>query len=183
MKDWLFFPLITLLAGGMIYWALNWGDGPQDGDPKDGWVVSGAELNGLTRSPGTELTMKGVDKAILKANFAADEQPSQGVFTTLAGNYAREYGGRTLELTIRARAADTNPAETFQIALLTVPPVKGRFRWKDFTATNDYQDFTIKTRLDPFSVKDPVIYFGVWPDAEGKGGQIEVERFEVRPID
>ncbi len=183
MKDWLFYPLIMILAGVLIYLALNWGEGPSYGNPENGWVVEGADLNGLTKSPGTTLTMKGVDKAILKGNFTAKEMPSQGVFTTLSGDYSRAYGGRELELTIRARAADENPSETFQIGFFTVPPVKGRFFWRDFTPTPEYQDFTIKTRLEEFPPGKPVIYFGVWPDKDGKGGQIEVERFEVRPVE
>lgn len=183
MKDWLFYPLIMIVVGAMIYLAMNWGEGPSYGNPNDGWVVKGADLNGLTRSPGTELVMKGVDKAVLKANFTAKEMPSQGVFTTLSGEYSRAFSGRKLELTIRARAADQNPSDTFQIALLTVPPVKGRFGWKDFQPTSEYQDFSITTRLDEFPEGKPVIYLGVWPDKEGKGGQIEVERFEVKPLD
>jgi len=183
MKDWLFYPLVLLFVAVTIYFALHWGGDPNYGDPDEGWVVEGTDLNGLTRSPGTELSMKGVDKAILRANFRADEQPSQGVFTTLSGDYSSAYGGRTLELTIRARAADENPAETFQLALLTVPPVKGRFGWRNHKATNEYKDFVIKTKLESFQSRDPVIYFGIWPDAEGKGGQIEIERISVKPID
>jgi len=183
IKDWLFFPLMILAAGIMIYIALFWGDGPQKGDPEEGWVIQGAELNGLTKSPGTNLKMKGVDTALMWADFTADQQPSQGVFTTLAGDYARSYGGRNLELTISARAADDNPAETFQVAFLTVPAVKGRFGWRDFKLTNEFQDFKIKTELTAFEVDDPVIYFGIWPDAEGKGGQIEVKRYSVKPVE
>jgi len=183
MKDWLFFPLIILAAGVMVYIALNWGDGPHEGNPDDGWVIEGAELDGLVPSPGTFLTMKGTDSAILTADFRVDQTRSQGVFTTLAGNYAKSYGGKKLQLTIRAKAADENPAQTFQIAFLPVPSVKGRFGWRDFTPTDKFQDFVITTKLAAFDVDDPVIYFGVWPDKDGKGGGIEVERYAVRPID
>ncbi len=183
IKDWLFFPLIILVAGIMIYIALFWGDGPKKGDPEDGWVIQGSDLNGLTKSPGTSLKMNGVDAAIMTADFTVDQTRSQGIFTTLAGDYALNYGGRELELIVRARAANENPAKKFQIAFLTVPAIKGRFGWRTFDLTNEYQDYKIKTKLAPFEVDDPVIYFGVWPDAEGKGGHMEVTRYSVKPID
>lgn len=182
MKDWLFFPIIILVVCAMVYFALNWGDGPREGRPDEGWVVQGADLDGLVASPGTFVTMKGVDSAILRADFTADQQPSQGVFTTLAGSFAKSYSGKKLKLTIRAKAADDNPATKFQMAFLIVPAIKGRFGWRDFALTDEFQDFTVTTKLGTFDVNDPVIYFGVWPDAEGKGGQIEVTKFEVKPL-
>jgi len=183
MKDWLFFPLMTIIAGAMIYIAMSWGEGAQPINPEEGFVLQGAELQYLTKSPGTNADIVGVDHMVMSADFRADQQPSQGVFATLGADYAKAYGGRKLELTIRARAAQSQPAGEFQIAFLTLPPVKGSFTWRNFAPTSEFQDFKVTTTLGSFDVDNPVLYLGVWPDAKGKGRAIEVERYEVRPMD
>lgn len=190
MKDWMFFPLMIGIVGAMVYTALYWGGAPEPVNPDEGYVVSGTELQYLTPSPGTYSEFVGLDHAVMSADSRSEQKPSQGVFTTLGPAYARAYQGRNLELTVRVRAGDTNPSDKVQIAFLTVPPVKGRFGWREFSLEAEYKDIIIPVTLAEFDqaamaaagVKDPVIYFGIWPDPEGKKRTIHVERYQVMPV-
>ena len=182
MKDWLFYPVMALIAGAMIYVALYWGGGPQPINPEEGYVVQGTELQFLTKSPGTNSELNGLNYAVMSASFRPDQQPSQGVYTTLDATYAKAYEGRKIELVLRARAGQENPTDKIQIAFLTVPPVKGRFGWRDHTVEAEFSDIRIPVNLGEFDVSDPVIYFGIWPDPEGKGRTVEVEKILVKPV-
>lgn len=181
MKDWLFFPLVAVIAGAMVYVAFYWGGGPQPVNPEEGYLVKGTELQYLTPSPGTNTKLVELDFATMSADFRPEQSPSQGVFTTLDSSYAKAYEGRQIELTVRARAGQTNPSDKIQIAFLTVPPVKGRFGWREFSIGPDFEDIKIPVQLDAFDVSDPVIYFGIWPDPEGKGRTVDVELMQVLP--
>ncbi len=190
MKDWMFFPLIMALAGFIIYQAFYWGGGPEPINPEEGYVVKGTELQYLKPSPGTFTELEGLDHAVMSADARADQRPSQGVFTTLGPDYAQAYQGRTLDLTVRAKSGGQNPSDSLQIAFLTVPAIKGRFGWRKFPLTSEYQDITIRVKLADFTdeimdaadVDDPVVYFGIWPDPEGKGRTIHVKSYAVMPV-
>jgi len=183
MKDWIFFPIMALIGALMVYMALYWGEGPEPINPEEGYLVKGPELQYLVKSPGTSSELMGVDYVVMSASFKADEEPSQGVFTTLGAEFAKAYEGRKLELIIRARAGSERPAKSFQIAFLTVPPVNGSFTWREFTPSPEFIDHKIPITLGKFPSDEAVMYLGIWPDADGDRRTIEVERYEVRLIE
>ena len=185
LKDWVFYPFILLLASAMIYVALNWGGEEQSYVVGGIWRVEKTQLDNLTISDGTTLKMNGVDSAIMRANYTSTQIRAQGIFTTIAGSLANAYQEKDLEIIIRARKAREKPAEQFQIAFLTIPSVSGSFSWRNFEATEDYRDYIIPTKLGRFEKEEgvlPAIYLGIWPDADGKGGGIEVESYVIRPV-
>lgn len=185
MKDWVFFPFILALASAIVYTALTWGGEEPNYAAGGTWTVEKGELDNLTVSDGTTLRMNGVDSAIMRANYTSKQIRAQGIFTTVAGGLANSYQDKDLEIVIRAKKAARNPAKEFQIAFLAIPSIKGSFSWKNFEPSDEYQNFVIPTKLGKFPKETgvfPAIYLGIWPDAEGKGGGIEVESFVIRPV-
>ncbi len=182
MKDWIFYPLMTLIAGAMVFFALNYGE-RQPIDPEDGYVIEGDLLQTLTPTPGTVLSFKGdstnpIAYAVMSADYNDNKDISAGVFTVLGEEYFKAYAGENLTITVRARAAKRKPSDTFLISFLA--PTAGRIKWQPFVPTEEFTDFVLTTKLGPFKPEKPEIYFGIWPDAKGDGRGIEVEKYEVR---
>jgi len=173
---------MIFIAGAMVFFAVNYGE-RQPINPEDGYVVEGDLLQTLTPTPGTVLSFKGdntnpIAYAIMSAEHNDNKDISAGVFTVLGSDYSKAYAGKELTITIRARAGQSKPADTFLVAFLA--STGGRIKWQPFTPTKDFSDFVLTTKLGTFNAEKPEIYFGVWPDAKGKGRSIEVEKYEVR---
>lgn len=185
MKDWFFYPLFIVVAGAMVWFALQYGD-REEIDPSQGFVIEGTLLQMLTASPGTSLSLEGdginpISSAVMGADFKSNVQPSAGVFAVLGPEYSKAYAGKDLVLTVRAKAADDKPSEKFMIGFF--PYTTGRVKWQTFEPSADYENFTISTTLGPYNAEQPEIYFGVWPDKDGQSRSIEVQRYEVRLSD
>ena len=183
MKDWIFYPLMTLIAGAMVFFAVNYGEPPPPINPEEGFVLKGPDLQYLTPPAGTRMRLEGTEYIVLSADFKSDEQPSQGVFATLSSDYVNAYVGREIELIIRARASASDPTDAFKIGLFTVPSTKGRIGWKTYNPGPEFKDYKLITTLSNFAVDDPVMYFGIWPDADGEGRNLDVQRYEVRLVE
>ena len=182
MKDWFFYPLIAMIGAAMIAFALRAGGPAEVVDPLKGYEVSGTMLQILTVAPGTTMELKGdgvnpISYAVMSAHAGPEEAPSAGIFAMMGEEYSRAYAGKTLNLTIRARAGQKNPAPQFLIGFFKRG--KGRLTWQKFTPTAEYSEYNLTTILGPFDAEQPELYFGIWPDAKGKGQTIEVESYKV----
>ncbi len=186
MKDWLFYPLIGVVFGAMIFVALRAG-GPQEKvNPLNGYEVSGTMLQTLTVAPGNTMVLKGdsinpITYAVMSAHLKPEDAPSAGIFVMLGGDYSKAYEGKTLDLKIRARAGQKKPSESFLIGFFR--PGKGRVNWQRFTPTPEFSDYEIRTELGPYTPGDQEIYFGIWPDPKGEQGTLEVEQYSLKIVE
>ncbi|NNE57299.1 MAG: hypothetical protein HKN36_04245 [Hellea sp.] len=181
MKDWLFYPLFALIAGSMIFFAWSRGEAPAPISAAQGFELKGPDLQRLTAAPGTTLSFAGdYSYAILSADFTSDVQKSAGVFVLLDSRYSEVLAGKDLKITIRARAGSDKPSERFMITFL--PHTTGKIRWQTFEPTQEFQDYSVTTTLGPYLKDLPEIYFGVWPDKDGRGGTLEVAKYEIKVV-
>jgi len=179
MKDWLFYPLFVLIAGSMVFFAWSRGEAPEPITAADGFVIKGPDLQRLTAAPGTTLSFsKDYSHAVMGADFTSDVQKSAGVFVLLDARYSEVLAGKDLEITVRARAGTSKPSQQFMVTFL--PHTSGKVRWKTFEPTAEFQDYKLTTTLGPFLKDQPEIYFGIWPDKDGRSRTLEVEKYEIR---
>jgi len=78
---------------------------------------------------------------------------------------------------VRARAAQSNPADRFSIGFFTF--TDGKVPWRHFTPSRSFSDYELTTTLGAYNAEQPEIYFGIWPDTDGNRGVIEVEKYEI----
>ncbi len=175
-----------LLAGAMVFVALQFAPDKIVIDPLDGHVVSGIELQGLTASPQTLLSFKsdGVDPvsyAVMSASASVENAGSAGVFVLLGEEYARAYAGKTLRLSVNARAGQNNPAEHFSLGFFVF--TTGGTGWKTFSPSKEFSTYEVTTTLGELNEGQPELYFGIWPDSKGDQKTLEVKSYSVEVLD
>lgn len=185
MKDWFFYPLVTLIVAGMITYALSFG-GPVSIDADDGFVIEKDGLTTLTNSPGTNLSIASeADNPNAYAVFAAQTArdlapPSAGIFATLSPQYEKAFAGQNIRISISARKGRSDPLDEFDIGYFTFGA--GDSGWKTFPLEQDFKtySFTFKPNLPQ---GDPASDFvGVWPDVQGRNRTMDVEWIKVEIV-
>lgn len=184
MKDMFFYPLAALLIGGMIYFALSL-QVDNTPDNADIFVLEGEGLSQLFPSPGTTIklsdTLVQSEKfVLLSAHMDRDlAPPSAGVFATLGSAYEASFGGSNIKITVRARQAAASPAAAMELGYFT--DGSGDSEWQKMPLTAEYENYSFN--FSPLPPKgDGNDYVGIWPDAKGEGGAIEVKRVSVEKI-
>lgn len=182
MKDWLFYPLAGLVIAGLIYGALSFGGKPvpltTDEVLRDGFVLEGPQLELLTASPGTTLTL-GADTVTLKSHIAKNQAPaSAGVFGTLSTEYETAYADKMLEISVRAKSEITSAR--FEVGYFTAGA--GDSGWKEFDLTPNYQDHTFFFRPGPVGATPGADYIGIWPGKTGIQDPVQIERISVKVL-
>ncbi len=191
MRDRFFYPLFVLVLVGIVILALWPGLNNPGGRPRDivndGYLLSGARLQSLTAAPGTIVRFKPAQDgkpllAVLSSNNPRKlAGPSAGVFGTLGPNYEDVFGGRTLEITITARAGREDPLEEFSAGYFTAGA--GDSGWRKFTLAEEFAEysFTFTTRRP--QGKPGNDYVGIWPGEEGKNRTMELKSIRVKLVD
>lgn len=185
MKDMFFYPLASLVIGGMIYFALSFGgeSGPENADI---YSLDGDNLAALFPSPGTTLQLMGEVQnggvyAVLAAHMTrAEAPPSAGVFGTLGPVYEKNFGEQTIRITVRARQGKANPALNFDIAYFTSGA--GDSDWTTYTLTDQFKDYSFLFSPGKPQSKKGNDYIGIWPDPTGQQGTIEVMSVRVERV-
>ncbi len=187
MKDRFFYPLLLVVLVAVIGLALvpgrkNSGLSPKD-ILKEGFVLKGADLQKLAAAPGTLLSFKtGADgltqSALLSTNIPFKmATPSAGVFATLGPNYEKAFGGQKLKLTITARAAGSDPLQSFKAGYFTGGV--GKSGWQGFTLGPDYQEYSFTFTPRPPKSTPGNDYFGIWPGDAGDGKTMELKSMRI----
>jgi len=191
MKDRFFYPLFVLVLIGIVALALWPGLNNTGGRPRDivtdGYLLSGSRLQSLTAAPGTFVRFTGgeVEKPLLAVLSSNNPRvlagPSAGVFGTLGPNYEQVFGGRTLEITITARAGSTDPLDEFSAGYFTVGA--GDSGWRKFALTEEFADYTFTFTTRAPQGQPGNDYVGIWPGEEGKNDTMELKSIRVKLAD
>ena len=191
MKDRYFYPLFVLVLAGIIMLALWPGLNNSEGRPRDiltdGYLLSGSKLQSLTAAPGTIVHFidaqdgKPVLAVLSSNNPRTLAGPSAGVFGTLSPNYEEAFGGRTLEITITARAASVDPLEEFSAGYFTAGD--GDSGWRKFTLTDEFTDHIFTFTTKPPKGKPGNDYVGIWPGEDGKSDKMELKSIRIMVVD
>ena len=151
-----------------------------------GYVLAGPDLQGLTAAPGTLVSFANDEAGAITYAIASTNLPknmtaaSAGLFGTLGPNYERVFGGKTLKITVRARASAINPLERFQAAYFSVGA--GDSGWRNYILTPEYKDYSFTFRPRINKGKAGIDYIGIWPGTDGKGQSMDVEYFKVEVV-
>ncbi len=193
MSDRFFYPFIVLLIGAIIAAALYAG-GPlktPELTPEEiiaqGYIAQGDDLRRLVNAPGTmvryAVNSDGVvSHAVLSAHQSKENAPpSAGVFVTLGPNYEAAFGGKTLEVTVRAKAGAENPSDEFAMQYFTAG--RGDSEEEFFGLTGQYQDYVVIFKTNPPRGEPASDYVGMWPDWDGKKRTMDLQSIRVKVLD
>lgn len=192
MSDRFFYPFVVLLIGAIIAAALFAG-GPIRTPAKTpaqivetGYEVQGEALRNLINSPGTTVNFAldndgKVSNAVMAAHLGkAEAPPSAGVFVTLGPAYETAFGGKELEITVRAKAGAENPSETFTAQYFTSGT--GDSRPEPMNLTGQYQDYSFTFTPKPSAGEPSADYIGIWPSLDGQKRTMDVESIRVKVL-
>jgi len=187
LKDRFFYPLALALIAGMIWFALS---RAQISDIisadvcKSGYTVEGEDLALLVAGPGTNYDYFAAQRdnaayVSLYSHIARDlaDPPSAGVFAPIGYQYAQVFHGKTIRMTIRAKAGRRNPLKSFDAGYFSI--AAGATKWQTFDLTNRFQDFSFDFSPRKAEITQDIDYFGIWPGVEGKQTTMDVEKFQV----
>ena len=190
MRDRYFYPIAVLIIFAIITAALLPGQKRAKLDDQhileNGYRLSGDSLRKLTAAPATQLdfstnTDGNVDAAILSSITPKNRAPlSAGVFGTLGGRYETLFGGKKLEVVVRARSFEKKPLTSFEMAYFTAGV--GDSNWRRFDLDKNYQDFRFVFTPNSPKGTPGVDYVGIWPGEKGLGEFMEVESIRVKII-
>lgn len=193
MADRVFYPLVILIAIGLIAAALAPGPARLEAaraelaGAGDAVIARGAALAGLQTGDGIGFeTVDGEDGPVFiraRASKPSDVPPlSAGLFLSLSPAQERALAGRTLRVSVVARARGANPAETFKFGYFADDERAGS-GWEIFTPTPNFETYSFTfTPAEKTGEPNPD-FVGLWPDAAGENRTLDIAQIAVRPAD
>jgi len=187
LKDRFFYPLVLALIAGMVWFALSRArisDIISADVCKSGYTVEGEDLALLEAGPGTNYDYFAAQRdnaayVSLYSEIARDKaiSASAGVFAPISYQYAQVFHGKTIRMTIRARAGHRNPLDSFDTGYFS--PIAGATQWQTFELTDRFQDFSFDFSPRKAGITQDIDFFGIWPGIEGKRTTMDVEKFQI----
>ena len=188
LKDRFFYPLALAFIAGIIWFALSRAQVSEilsENVCKSGYTVEGEDLALLTAGPGTNYDYFAAQfdnpaYASLYSHIARDKAnpPSAGVFASIGSQYAQIFHGKTIRMTIRAKAGKRNPLNAFDSGYFST--TAGATKWQTFELSNNFQDFSFDFSPRKVEVIEDIDYFGIWPGVDGEQTTMDVEKFQVQ---
>lgn len=189
MKDRFFYPLMVVVIGGILALALLPGrvtGGVSDQDVlKNGFVLSGSDLQKMATAPGTALSFPNTQEgafsyAVMSSNLPRRMAPaSAGIFGILGPKYERLFAEEMLRITVSARQGQSNPLDDFEVGYFTVGA--GDSGWRAFELTPQFEEYTFTFRPKKSAEPDND-YVGIWPGVEGRSKTMDVRAIKVEII-
>lgn len=185
-----FYPIITLAAAAMLWFALTPGLEAEERWLREieefeevGYVVDLERLNELIAAPGVTTYVTGEElsiRAVLRASMGPHEGvPSAGVFYTLPPLIARRARGRRLRVTVTARRTPNDGSESFLAAFFMFNgPDSG---WQRFTPTDDFGNFEFEWQPPEEDIDRPALV-GIWPSESGDDLGVELRRIRIEIV-
>ena len=190
MSDRFFFPLIILAGICIGAYAFNYGRGdlPQGsvsgaGTSSNEVIIKGADLNRIINKGlyQTRMSSSGEENyflTIISGSGAELPNPEQGPHYRLAADVEHMFQGKTIEVTVRARPASSDPAHILLLNYSAGPA--GDSGWKEFKLSPEFSDykftFDVPTRFGPQGVD----YLGLRPKYAGFFQAIAIESVTIR---
>ncbi|MBC6402057.1 MAG: hypothetical protein GDA39_05170 [Hyphomonadaceae bacterium] len=183
MKDWLFYPVCTLVVGAIIVFAMSFST-EYDVDPSGGLVVEGEALRNLTAAPGTlielDSDLSGSDVyAVMSANARKEDAPSAGIFVALSPGYQKVFFGHPVRFSVEARSGTDNGSDSFEFAFFSPKSASG---WRKFELTDEFKRYGFEFTPENIQIDYRGAYFGIWPDETGDGRTVHVRRMWIERI-
>ena len=189
LPDFAFYPLAVLLAGLMIFLALAPYEDRKPSGPMSGaggdvshLIVSGDDLYRFVAGEAGTIGLEEIGETVLlRITLRAGEiydLVSYGPNLPLESDLERQYAGKRIKVTVRARYAGDFPAEFFEANYST-----GRTEnsgWRRFELGPAFQDYSFVYAPPAADAQFGQDYLGVRPVAPEKRRTIEVSRIEFQ---
>lgn len=183
LSDRFFLPLFALVCAGLIYLALEYRPSGDDAVmTADRLVFEGAALAQLIPGPGTSsafdpAAMGGpVARASAASSLQAAGNRSAGVGALVPPEFEAAVLGRDIEVSITLRAEDPDHTE---VAMGYFVVGAGDTGWLLRTIPEDGSPITLTHTIPPDSPTGNNDWIGLWPDLDGAGRTVLVERIAV----
>lgn len=193
LPDSLFFPLMLLVAGGMVLLAFSAGFGR----PPSGPIGGGGTDYKLIAVEGDQLSRmeSGIDYAKLERIGEGDDmlmrvtaffeslsdQPERGPHFKIASDLETRFSNFTLEVTITARASPVRGASTMLVNYSTGN--QGNSGWLNFRLKEDFEDYRFTYDVPPSQPgTSGYDYLAIKPEVPAKTRSLDIKRIEFRPI-
>ncbi|MCP2679035.1 hypothetical protein NHF45_05785 [Maricaulaceae bacterium NA33B04] len=184
LSDRFFLPLFVLVCAGLIYLALEFRPAGDDAVmTNDRLVFEGAALAQLIPGPGTSsafdpaATGGPVARASADSSLAAAGNQSAGVGALVPPEFEAAVVGRDIEVSITLRAED--PSHT-QVAMGYFVVGGGDTGWLRREIPDDGSAIVLTHTIPADAPTGNNDWVGLWPDLEGAGRTVLVERIAVR---
>ena len=182
MNDRLFFPLILILAGAMVFLAMREDPdrlptGPVGGADTDYSlvVIEDKNLNRILAGGAAEIDLIDLD-GTKYLQISADagalvEDPALGPHFRLAADLETQFSGFTLKVTISAKPAADQGAMAFEANYSAGKA--GQSGWQSFDLVPGWSDYSFEVRV-PQNSGQGVDYFGIRPVVLEKTRVVEI---------
>ena len=180
LPDWGFFPIMALLAAGLIM--LGLAIRPAGSDPTlqgDRLEYRGPALANFIAGPGTQVAFvpdyPGGPVARMGATASVEARNSAGVGLVVPDEFEARAAGRRIRVEAELRGIDDTLDRT-GLAYYTVGP--GDSGVREVPVSDQFETVAFEWTV-PESEPNGREWVGLWPDLEGRGRQILVRRVSV----
>lgn len=187
LRDLYFYPLAAALIAGMVALALSFGGGEALSDAEiveQGWTLEGEALRNLIVSPGTDMDYLDEDGGFvrMRANIAygADGRPTPGIYAALGPDVERAFAGRTLRITVRARALPPDGLERFDSAYFPIEAAASP--WAVFDLSPDWADYSYTFTPPIVAAPANTDLVSVYPGKRGENRPVDVARLRIEVV-
>jgi len=193
MPDRVFYPFILLIAAALAIAALV--GGPDrivgfTGEPllgQDSLVARGPDLAAMRAADGLTVEFLPSAEDLNHARLRAFRRPedgaaSAGVFLTISPRQESALSGRTVRVSILARARGAEATERF-LAQYATSDSPGDSGWIAFEPDAVFRTYSFTHAIPEKNGPPGLDFIGVWPDPDGEGRALDIIQLSVEPID
>lgn len=189
MNDRLFFPVIFLVAAGLVWLAMMPGIGALPSGPVsvgDGNYslveVSGLQLNRIEAGGEAEIELvrgNGPTHLLIETMAGAlPDDPMQGPHFVLAADLEVQFSGFEMDITVRAKPGERLGATQMMVNYSTGR--EGESGWQVFDLQPDWADFTFTYRVPAKSGENALDYLAIRPVTPDKTRSLLIESVTFR---
>lgn len=190
MSDRFFFPLVIIIGLCIGAYAFNFGRGelPKGsvsgiGNEANDVLIQGADLNRIINNGlyQTRIMTRNDENyllRILSGSGSESPNPKRGPHFRLSADVEQTFQGKTIEITVKARPAATDPAHIILLNYSAGPA--GDSGWKEFELTPDFSEYRFSFEVPKRFGPQGVDYLGIRPKYAGFLQAIEVESIAIQ---